>query len=267
LNHEYIQALQNRKQELLKALKCAEADLKHAPEGRIRASQNGNGFQQFYHVTSKTGFSGKYMNAKSKPLVTALIQKEYDGVFLQRARKEIELIDNLIEFQSKELAEKSEEELHKSKRKYISPYILDEKSYAESWENESFIASTYKPEEKIYPTNKGDMVRSKSEELLADMYYDLGIPYRYECKLVLKDGRAKYPDFTLLDVKRRRVIYHEHLGILEDDEYRAKNLIKLNDYSKSGIYFGKNLLMTFETEYCPLNIKDIRENVMEMFVL
>ncbi|WP_026521189.1 hypothetical protein [Butyrivibrio sp. VCB2001] len=100
---------------------------------------------------------------------------------------------------------------------------------------------------------------------MADMYYDLGIPYRYECKLVLKDGRAKYPDFTLLDVKRRRVIYHEHLGILEDDEYRAKNFIKLNDYSKSGIYFGKNLLMTFETEYCPLNIKDIRENVMEMF--
>ena len=137
MNHEYIQALQNRKQELSKAIKCAEADLKHAPEGRIRASQNGNGFQQFYHVTSKTDFSGKYMNAKSKPLVSALIQKEYDGVFLQRARKEIELIDNLIEFQSKELAEKSEEELHKSKRKYVSPYILDEKSYAESWENES----------------------------------------------------------------------------------------------------------------------------------
>ncbi len=70
---------------------------------------------------------------------------------------------------------------------------------------------------------------------------------------------------TLSDAESVRVVHHEHLGVLEDDEYRGKNLIKLNDYSKSGIYFGKNLLMTIETEYCPLNIKDIRENVMEMF--
>ena len=59
------------------------------------------------------------------------------------------------------------------------------------------------------------------------MYYELGIPYRYDAEIQLKGGIKKYPDFTLFDAKNKREIYHEHFGMLDDDKYRKKNLQKL----------------------------------------
>ena len=53
----------------------------------------------------------------------------------------------------------------------------------------------------VYETKKNELVRTKSEMMLADMYYELGIPYRYEAQLLLKNGKKKYPDFTLLKTK------------------------------------------------------------------
>ena len=40
----------------------------------------------------------------------------------------------------------------------------------------------------------------------------LSIPYKYECPLQLSNGMIIYPDFTVLDVKRRKVWYWEHRG-------------------------------------------------------
>ena len=36
------------------------------------------------------------------------------------------------------------------------------------------------------------------------MYYELGIPYRYEAELRLRNGKRKYPDFTLLNTKKEK---------------------------------------------------------------
>ena len=54
------------------------------------------------------------------------------------------------------------------------------------------------PEQKIFYTKKGEYVRSKSEKILADMFYDLNIPYEYECQLILRNGYEYYPDFTFI---------------------------------------------------------------------
>ena len=59
----------------------------------------------------------------------------------------------------------------------------------------------------MYPTKKDENVRSKSEVMIADMYYELGIPYRYEAQLLLKNGKKKYPDFTLLKTKTRQIVF------------------------------------------------------------
>lgn len=67
--------------------------------------------------------------------------------------------------------------------------IITDEMYAEQWENEQYEVNPYYQEEKVYPTKKDEFVRSKSEVLLADMYYELGIPYRYEAELRLKNGK------------------------------------------------------------------------------
>ena len=69
----------------------------------------------------------------------------------------------------------------------------------------------------------------------------------------LKKYRAAYEQNKLEDI-------YDHLN-----EYRKLNLIKLEEYRSSGIYFGKNLIVTFEAEGVYLNIKEIRNMAKEIF--
>ncbi|MBP3603897.1 MAG: hypothetical protein J6J79_07100 [Lachnospiraceae bacterium] len=109
-------------------------------------------------------------------------------------------------------------------------------------------------------------LRQEVKEEIEDIGKYLGIPYRYEAQLKLKNGKRKYPDFTLLKVKTREVIYHEHFGLLDNEEYRQASLNKLDEYSKNGIYLGKNLIITYEAEGHYLNIKEIKKMMKEIFL-
>jgi UvrD-like helicase C-terminal domain len=74
----------------------------------------------------------------------------------------------------------------------------------------------------IHRTERGDLVRSKSELVIADKLFARGIDYVYEQPLVLPDGRVRYPDFTIIDHARGLAFYWEHLGLLDDPGYRAR---------------------------------------------
>lgn len=150
-----------------------------------------------------------------------------------------------------------------TKRKEYLEHLIQEME--KELEKENYPTNPYYPEQRVYPTKKDELVRSKSEVLIADMYYEMGIPYRYEAELDLNNGKKKYPDFTLLKTSTRETLYHEHLGLMDDEEYREANLAKLKEYRKNGIYPGKNLILTYEAEGHYLNIKDVRKVVREIF--
>ena len=54
----------------------------------------------------------------------------------------------------------------------------------------------------IHRTERGDLVRSKSELVIADKLFSRGIDYVYEQPLDLGGGRVRYPDFTITDHAR-----------------------------------------------------------------
>jgi hypothetical protein len=81
----------------------------------------------------------------------------------------------------------------------------------------------------------------------------------------LGSGKKAYPDFTLLNTKTREEVYFEHFGLLDDEDYRGQALRKLNEYRRSGIFPGKNLLFSYETEDNPLDIKGVREMLKVIF--
>ena len=151
------------------------------------------------------------------------------------------------------------------RKNLITPLVLPDELYVQQWTQESYPTNPYYSEQKIYPTKNGEMVRSKSEAILADMYFELGIPYRYEAELQFKNQTKRYPDFTLLDVKNKKIIYHEHLGMLDHEDYRRNNIKKLDEYRKNEIYPGKNLILTYEAEGSYLNIKEIRKMILAFF--
>ena len=74
----------------------------------------------------------------------------------------------------------------------------------------------------IHRTESGDLVRSKSEVIIADKLFARGVDYAYEQPLTLPNGRTRYPDFTIADPARGVTFYWEHLGLLDDPAYQAR---------------------------------------------
>ena len=110
---------------------------------------------------------------------------------------------------------------------------------------------------RIYTTRRGEKVRSKSEVIIADALYSMGIYYEYE-KPLLK-GKY-YPDFTIEFSPRGETLYIEHFGMLSSPEYVYQNLLKLIEYEKNGIISGHNLILTYEY-YRPVPEKKIVEQI------
>ena len=86
----------------------------------------------------------------------------------------------------------------------------------------------------IHRTSSGQMVRSKSELLIAEALLDEGVEFEYEKPLTL-GGVTRYPDFTVEDDISGRRIYWEHLGMLDEESYRIGWERKLAWYRKNGI--------------------------------
>ena len=266
--------LASRIKELSNAIDIARSILATAPEGKLRISHN-QGTIQYYHILDSEDTRGKYIKKKDRALVCQLAQKDYAARFLKVAEDELANVQAALSalgkseatprIQGMQSAEDVYRMLREERKNLVKPILANDTDFAEIWELEPYKTNDYKSEEKVYPTRKGDLVRSKSEAILADMYYALGIPYRYEAELVLKNGKRVYPDFTLLNTRNRSVVYHEHMGLLDDDEYRYHGFRKIAEYSKNGIFSGKNLIITIEGNGCPLNIRDIEICTKELF--
>ena len=87
----------------------------------------------------------------------------------------------------------------------------------------------------IHRTERGDLVRSKSELVIADKLHARGIDYAYEQPLVLPNGRTRYPDFTIADHARGETFYWEHLGMLDNQRYKTRWAKKRAEYLEFGI--------------------------------
>lgn len=86
----------------------------------------------------------------------------------------------------------------------------------------------------IHRTARGEMVRSKSEVIIADRLSALNVEYMYEHPLSI-NGATKYPDFTVEDIESGRTFYWEHCGMLYVPSYRRRWEEKLNWYKDNGI--------------------------------
>ena len=97
---------------------------------------------------------------------------------------------------------------------------------------------------KIHRTLTNDMVRSKSEVIIANILCDREIPFTYETPLFAPDGSFYLPDFTIKLLGEEH--YWEHLGMLQKQKYRQHWEEKKAWYEKHG--FAERLIVTTEHE-------------------
>lgn len=87
----------------------------------------------------------------------------------------------------------------------------------------------------VHRTIRGELVRSKSEVIIANLLDSMGVPYSYEQPFVGLDGSVRYPDFTVEDAESGRRLLVEHLGMLDRPDYKSRWEKKLLWYRKMGV--------------------------------
>lgn len=96
------------------------------------------------------------------------------------------------------------------------------------------VRGKFYEERLIHKTLRGELVRSKSELVIADRLASHNIDYTYEKPLVI-NGETRYPDFTIEDEESGFKYYWEHCGMLFDPDYKKRWENKLYWYRKNGI--------------------------------
>lgn len=257
------QELIERAKKLSKLIDKLDKEIPTYPQGALRIAGKKT-YNQYYLVTQKGDTKGRYIKSGDKT-AEQLAQRDYLIKLKEASQRELLGIRTYLASVADCLPEDVYEGLNEYRKQLVKPVLISNEEYARRWQQEEFVGNSMRSEEKVYETKAGEKVRSKSEVLIADMYFEMGIPYRYECELCLDNGVCKYPDFTLLHKSTRRIFYHEHFGLLEDPLYLQKNLIKLNEYAHNNILPGYNLIITYETSYAPINIKEVKRIINRMF--
>lgn len=118
--------------------------------------------------------------------------------------------------------------------------------------------AAFRPEGLIHRTERGEKVRSKSEAIIANILHNLGLDYRYEYPVEghVRPG-IRRPDFVLFD-KAHSPILWEHLGMLDDPDYRARWSAKQEWYEANGFTQDINLFITRDEPGGALDSQDIR---------
>lgn len=111
----------------------------------------------------------------------------------------------------------------------------------------------------IHRTSSGQLVRSKSELVIANMLEHMDIAYKYEAVFVGEIERGmRYPDFTFATPDGSRIIW-EHLGMLNLPGYARGWEEKRQWYEKNGIVEGVRLFTTRDDDHGGLDSREVQK--------
>jgi len=200
--------------------------------------------------------------------IKELAIKEYHKALLPLIKKEIKYLKLLLK--TEEQIENAYNGMYEGKRILFEPDLIPTSKIIEDFENTTYEGLSFDDNDQTeYYTNRGERVRSKSEKIIADELARQKIPYKYEKPLVLfVDGKQKqfFPDFTVLNKTTGKIIYLEHLGMMDNSYYYNNTLNKLDIYEKNGLLIGKDILIFHESSRQPLNTRTIDDYINEFLL-
>ena len=234
----------------------AKTGLPTAPDGHLRISKDKNKIR-YYHCTEDN--RGIYIPKSDKYLPQRLAQKTYNLSVIKKAEARLMQIKKITKYYSDDEIEELFTSLHADRQALVTPVEPTWKQLLDEWYAEEYQGKEFQEGTAVILTEKGERVRSKSEKILADLFYKRNIPYKYEKPLYLKGYGTVYPDFTFVSKKLGQEIYWEHEGMMDKPEYARTAVRKIESYQKNGIYPGERVILTFETEKSILNSNNIDE--------
>ena len=252
----------HKRYELLsKSIDITEKKIRSFPDGRIKIKKRKSGV---YYYLSTGENNDRLLSESDRELIGALIQKSYLKKTLISMKKELKSIIMLQKVCPETKAEEIYDQLSAERRTFVKPIILGEEAYIQKWLETPYDHKPFKKNAPGFLTLKGERVRSKSEIIIADRLYANGIPYKYECP-ILVGGEIFHPDFTILRMSDRKILYHEHCGRMDEPGYTEDMVDRVNKYNEEGIIQGDRLFLSFETSDKPLDARVIDNLINKHF--
>ncbi len=221
-------------------------------------------FYQYFGSKSKT----HYLKKSETQLIAALAQKKYNNRVYGVAKAKKAAVDKCIKILDDkdvlvDLA-KIYENFPKELKPVIKPMEQLYDDYAKQWQARDYDKSR-RPVGTNLRTKKGELVRSKSELIIANKLYDAGLPYHYET-IFRTDQFIANPDFFILNPRTRKVFYWEHFGLMSKQDYLEDALYKIEGYAKYGVIQGDNLIVTYESVDHQLSTEYV-DQLIERFLI
>ena len=226
---------------------------------------------RYYLITETGDVTGSYIPLCEEKLIKALAQKSYAKRAIKSLRQELSLLQRLrtLYGTSDDFFAGPEETLFRgvseARRALVTPIIPDDETYITEWRSKTYEPKLIYDESTEYYS--GDIrVRSKTEWMIAETLRKHGIPFYYEKPLYLESYGTIHPDFTVLNVKRRKTMYWEHLGMMDDEDYVSHALERIEAYMMNGLFPGVDLILTHETSEKPIRSRLI-EDAIQAYLL
>lgn len=260
-----LDELMSEREHLLQLSAKAKEDVSSAPEGSLRIAR-ATTTPNYYHRKNSSDRNGTYIKVSDQNLARALAQKEYAANVQANLKQRLFYIDSLINDYRTNKISLIPESYNLARRRLIKPYLLNDEEYVQKWLEIPFIPNPSYPENLKFETANGIKVRSKLEQIIAENLSRLGIPYKYDAPIYYDYGKVVYPDFTMLNVHQRKIIYYEHFGKMDEDGYRDDFFRKLRLYNSIGLFIGKNFICTFEDKKHPFDFATHRKMFEELLL-
>ncbi|MFM1603011.1 hypothetical protein ABGF26_07765 [Helcococcus ovis] len=237
-------------------------------KGGLVARKKGNKYIYYHKTKRKNGkFTEKYLRNDEMNTVKTLAYNSYIKKLKKHVSKTLLLLKKLSKLNLENGIDEIYVSLPDSKKSLFSPIEPTWEQVLKHWKSIPYEKKLFLPNSQEIYTNKSERVRSKSEKILADYFDSIGLEYKYECPIVISKYSTLHPDFTFLSPITKQEIYWEHFGIMDNKEYVNNAISKLEAYNSIGIYQGKNLIITYETQIKSLNTNFFKNLVNEFLVI
>ena len=219
---------------------------------QLKVYHHKNG-REYYSVLGTGQSRFKYLGTANNETVQKIKEAHFLRHSLMELQRETETVRRALSRSSDVSYKAIERKLGKA-YKGSSQALIISNDAARDWKTqmENIKASypPFRPEELIHTTHDETMVRSKGEALIYNYLLMLGIPFVYELPLKIKGGYNNsllLPDFTILsEVDLKTVIYIEHQGMMDNQNYRNGFNEKIYKYWINGYLPERDVYFTFD---------------------
>ena len=245
--------------------------MSNAPEGGLKI-QNRCGKTYYYHQykNTETGLYVKtYIDRKNEQLARRLAQKGYYAKVKPLIEKKLQALETFAQAKNDEEIDNVYDMLQQERKQLVVPIRISLNEKLRIWQNESYEPYQKYKENLKYETDNGETVRSKSEIIIANILAKNNehLLYKYERPLeVVIAGHTQtiHPDFTIINIHTGKITYWEHAGRMDDAQYADDFVRKMNTYTENGLFQDHDVIVTYESINCPLNIHNVKMIVKKL---